>query len=92
MDGKPTRRLGGRVYQFLATIFKIAMISLIVGAGLSFIDVDAADILGLVNLTPMDLWVYVNLAIDWAMPNMILGAFIVVPVWLVIYLFKPPRA
>ncbi|POF34596.1 hypothetical protein CLV41_1011052 [Roseibium marinum] len=78
------------MYQFLSTIIKIAVISLLVGAGLSLIDISAEDILGFVGLSPMALWIYLNLFIDWAIPNMILGAFIVVPVWLLIYLFRPP--
>ncbi|KZM51654.1 DUF6460 domain-containing protein [Labrenzia sp. OB1] len=78
------------MYQFLSTVIKIAVFSLLVGAGLSLIDISADDILGYVGLSPMALWVYLNLFIDWAIPNMILGAFIVVPVWLIIYLFRPP--
>jgi hypothetical protein len=79
------------LYQFLSTLFKIAVISLLVGAGLSFVNISAEDILGSVGLSPMELWVYLHLFIDWAIPNIVLGAFIVVPVWLVIYLFRPPR-
>lgn len=78
------------MYQFLSTIFKIAAISLFVGAGLSFFNVSAEDILGSVGLSPVQLWIYLLEFWDWAVPNMILGAFIVVPVWLVIYLFRPP--
>jgi hypothetical protein len=29
--------------------------------------------------------------VAWAMPNLTLGALIIVPVWLVVYLFRPPR-
>jgi len=79
------------LYQFLSTLFKIAVISLLVGAGLSFVNVSAEDILGAAGLSPMQLWIYLHLFVDWAIPNMVLGAFIVVPVWLVIYLFRPPR-
>ncbi|WP_235867058.1 DUF6460 domain-containing protein [Roseibium marinum] len=85
-----SRKIPQPVYQFLSTIIKIAVISLLVGAGLSLIDISAEDILGFVGLSPMALWIYLNLFIDWAIPNMILGAFIVVPVWLLIYLFRPP--
>jgi len=80
------------LYQFLSTLFKIAVISLLVGAGLSFINITAEDVLGFVGLSPIQLWIYMLEFRDWAIPNMILGAFIVVPVWLVIYLFRPPRA
>jgi uncharacterized protein DUF6460 len=78
------------VYQFLSTLFKIAVISLLVGAALSFINVSAEDILGSVGLSPVQLWIYLLDFWDWAVPNMILGAFIVVPIWVVIYLLRPP--
>jgi Family of unknown function (DUF6460) len=28
--------------------------------------------------------------IDWALPNVMLGALVIVPVWFLIYLFRPP--
>ena len=27
----------------------------------------------------------------WALPNIVLGSMVIVPVWLVVYLFRPPR-
>jgi hypothetical protein len=80
------------VFPFLSTFFKIAVISLLVGAGLSFVNITAQDILGSVGMSPLELWIYMLEFRDWAIPNMILGAFIVVPIWLVIYLIRPPRA
>ncbi|MBN8179456.1 hypothetical protein GFK91_12015 [Roseibium aggregatum] len=70
----------------------MAVISLLVGAGLSFVNITAQDILGSVGMSPLELWIYLLEFRDWAIPNMILGAFIVVPIWLVIYLIRPPRA
>jgi hypothetical protein len=26
----------------------------------------------------------------WALPNLLLGALVIVPVWFVLYLFRPP--
>lgn len=80
------------MFPFLSTLFKIAVISLLVGAGLSFVNITAQDILGSVGMSPLELWIYLLEFRDWAIPNMILGAFIVVPIWLVIYLIRPPRA
>ncbi len=79
------------MYQFLSTIFKIALTSLIVGVVLSAIDITAADLLEKVGLTPESLWDYLQKGIAWAVPNVILGSLIVIPVWIVIYLFRPPR-
>ncbi len=28
----------------------------------------------------------------WALPNLLLGSLIIVPVWFLIYLFRPPGA
>jgi hypothetical protein len=28
--------------------------------------------------------------LDWALPNLLLGSLIIVPVWFVIYLLRPP--
>ena len=28
--------------------------------------------------------------IAWALPNLLLGALVIVPVWFVLYLFRPP--
>ncbi|GAA0779274.1 hypothetical protein E1180_18980 [Roseibium denhamense] len=80
------------MHPFFWTLFKIAAFSLLVGAGLSFINVSAEDVLGSIGLSPLELWIYLLEFWDWAVPNMILGSFIVVPVWIVIYLFNPPRA
>ncbi|GAB2185797.1 DUF6460 domain-containing protein [Roseibium sp. LAB1] len=80
------------MFPFLSTFFKIAVISLLVGAGLSFVNITAQDILGSVGMSPLELWIYLLEFRDWAIPNMILGAFIVVPIWLLIYLVRPPRA
>jgi len=80
------------VFQFLSTIFKIAVASLILGAGLSLFDITAADLLSKVGMTPESVWEQASRAIEWAIPNIILGSLIVVPVWIIIYLFKPPRA
>lgn len=90
---RPRKRKKPRsVFDFLITVLKIAIISLIVGAGLSFVNITGADILGVVGLSPVEVWLYVLEFWDWAVPNMILGAFIVVPAWLLIFLFTPPRA
>lgn len=88
----PHRKKPTAVYPFLSTLFKIAVFSLLVGAGLSFVNIGAEEVLGTVGLSPLQLWIYMIEFRDWAVPNMILGAFIVVPVWLLIYLFQPPRS
>ncbi len=76
--------------QFLLTLLKISGFSLLVGIALSVFGISAADLLESIGLTPLDVWIYILNAIDWAVPTMLLGALIVVPIWIVIFLLRPP--
>jgi hypothetical protein len=77
--------------RILSTVFKIGLASLITGAVLAEFDISAADLLAGAGLTPEELAAHAISAWQWALPNIILGSMIVLPVWLVIYLFRPPR-
>nr|WP_156714679.1 DUF6460 domain-containing protein [Nitratireductor arenosus] len=75
----------------LSGLFKIALVSLITGAGLSAFDITAADILTDLGLTPESVLALIERGVAWAIPNIVLGSMVIVPVWLVIYLLRPPR-
>ncbi|WP_421853895.1 DUF6460 domain-containing protein [Oricola sp.] len=67
------------------------MASLICGAALSFVDISAADLLAKAGLTPQRVVELVQEAFAWALPNMLLGSMIIVPLWCVAYMLRPPR-
>ena len=79
------------MFQFLAIIVKISVASVLVGAGLSAFDITAAELLAQAGLTPERMTELLRSAIAWALPNMILGSIIIVPLWCVGYLLRPPR-
>ena len=79
------------VRKLLIGIFKIALASLFTGIGLSFFGITAQSILAMIDMTPESLWLKATALASWALPNIALGAIIVVPVWLVTYVFLPPR-
>lgn len=79
------------MFQFLAIIVKISIASVLLGAGLSAFDVTAADLLAQAGLTPERVGEMIQEAIAWALPNMMLGSIIIVPLWCVGYLIRPPR-
>ena len=70
---------------------KIIFVSLITGAGLSALDVTAADILMEIGMTPENVLELLERGVSWAVPNIVLGSMVIVPVWLVIFLLRPPR-
>lgn len=77
--------------RFISTVLKIGIASLLVGAVLAKMNLSAEQILLEVGLTPERVYEIVQMAFRWAIPNIVLGSIVVVPVWLVIYLFRPPR-
>jgi hypothetical protein len=76
---------------FVRTLVKLVVASLILGSGLAYFGVTADKVLREVGLTPEQAMDLVRRGLDWAMPNITLGAIVIVPVWLVMYLFRPPR-
>ena len=54
-------------------------------------NISAEQLLVQAGLTPERVYELAQSAVRWAVPNIVLGSIIVVPVWLVIYLFRPPR-
>ncbi len=85
-------RAGENVFRLLSGLFKIALVSLITGAGLSAFDITAADILADLGLTPESVLALIERGVAWAIPNIVLGSMVIVPIWLVIYLLRPPRS
>ncbi len=75
----------------LSTLIKIAIASLITGVALTKLDLSAEQILLEMGLTPEKVMEQLEVGFRWALPNVILGSMVIVPVWLVVYLFRPPR-
>lgn len=77
--------------RFATTGLKIIIASLLVGFVLSALNITAEQVLMDVGVTPEKILVWVQKGINWALPNILLGSIIIVPVWIVVYLFRPPR-
>lgn len=75
----------------VAVLFKILLASLLAGVALTFLDVTIETLLGLVGLTPESVMEFGRRVVAWAGPTMLLGAAVIVPVWLLTRLFLPPR-
>jgi hypothetical protein len=86
-----SRPEGGHVLRLLSAVVKIAVVSLITGTALSALDITAADVLSELGLTPENVLALLERGVSWAIPNIVLGSMVIVPIWLVIYLLRPPR-
>ena len=76
--------------RLLSTVVKVAVASLIVGTILDHFGLTAGVLLREIGLTPERLAELARHALAWALPNVLLGALIIVPIWFVVYLFRPP--
>jgi len=78
--------------RFATTGLKIIIASLLVGFVLSAMNITAEQVLNDVGVTPEKILQWVQNGMNWALPNIMLGSIIIVPVWIVVYLFRPPRS
>jgi hypothetical protein len=76
--------------RFILSLIKIAIASLIVGTILSQFGITAEKLMSEVGLTPERLAELTRQTWDWALPNVMLGAIFILPVWFVVFLFSPP--
>lgn len=79
------------MFKILSTTVKIAVASLATGIVLQKLNLSAEEILIELGLTPESVLGAINSGVTWAVPNVILGSMVILPVWLVVYLFRPPR-
>jgi Domain of unknown function (DUF6460) len=76
------------------TLLKVLIASLIVGTVLAHFGISTGDLIRTAGLSPERVEDQVaqmaRNSLSWALPNLLLGALIIVPVWFVIFLFRPP--
>ncbi|MGY6706713.1 MAG: DUF6460 domain-containing protein [Rhizobiaceae bacterium] len=79
------------MFRLLSGIFKIVVVSLLTGVALSALDVSAGDILEGFGLTTDGAFELARKGMEWALPNVVLGSLIILPLWFVVFLLRPPR-
>ncbi len=77
------------MYRFVTGLIKIALASLLAGSLMAFIGISTDSILALLGLTAEEFWSGLKAAGAWASPRILLGAVVVLPVWLLTYLLMP---
>jgi hypothetical protein len=78
--------------KLLSTFAKIAIASILTGVVLAKLNLSAEQILLELGMTPENVIQWMEKGMTWAVPHLILGSMVIVPVWLVVYLFRPPRS
>jgi hypothetical protein len=72
------------------TTVKVLIASLIVGTILGHFGIKTDELIKTAGLSPERIEDLARQGLAWALPNLLLGSLIIVPIWFVLYLFRPP--
>lgn len=72
----------------LSTIIKLAILSLIVGLLLAFFGIEPLDIFNKFGETAVAIFNKSVSFLEWAVKYIIIGAMVVLPIWLILFLFR----
>lgn len=79
------------LYATLRTIAKVTVASLVVGTVLAHFGISAEQLMQAAGLSTDRVEAYARQGFAWAWPNLLLGAMVIVPIWFIVFLFRPPR-
>jgi hypothetical protein len=78
------------MHAFLWTVVKVLIASLVAGVILNYLGITPDELMRHVGLTRERVEELAQQGLAWALPNVALGALVIVPVWFLFYLFRPP--
>jgi hypothetical protein len=76
--------------RLIRTLVKVVVASLIVGTILAHFGISADELMKAAGLSSERVTELARAGLAWALPNLLLGSLVIVPIWFVLYLFRPP--
>ena len=73
------------------TLLKLVILSLIVGIVLSVFNIDPEKLLGSIGGTVESIFNVLVDALEWAVPFVLIGAVVVIPIWLILAALRMAR-
>jgi acetyl-CoA acetyltransferase len=70
---------------------KVAVASLVAGTILAHFGITVEQLMREYGVSADRLEDYARRGFAWAWPNVLLGSLVIVPIWFLVYLFRPPR-
>jgi hypothetical protein len=78
------------LHPILQTLVKVVVASLVLGAILAHFGITTDQLMHKTGLSVDRLEDYARKGFAWAWPHLLLGSLVIVPIWFLIYLFRPP--
>jgi hypothetical protein len=93
-DESPRWRAAGdearMFHPLIRSLVKVAVASLIVGTILAHFGITPEKLIKEFGLSYERIEELARRGLSWAGPNLLLGAMVILPVWFLFYLFRPP--
>lgn len=74
-----------------STLLRLFILSLIIGLVLSVFDIRPESLLGAVGGTVESIFNVIADAVEWAVPFVLIGAVVVIPIWLILSAIRIAR-
>ncbi len=78
------------LHPLFRTLVKVAVASLMVGTILAHFGITADQLMHEFGLSTDRIADYARQGFAWAWPNVLLGSIVIIPIWFVVFLFRPP--
>jgi hypothetical protein len=92
IDGPRSGDEARMIHGVSRTLVRITVASLLVGTIMTHFGITPEQVVRESGLSQERLVELARNGLAWALPNLLLGALVIVPVWFLIYLFRPTRA
>jgi hypothetical protein len=78
------------LHPLMRTLVKVVVASLVVGTVMAHFGITVDKVMRETGMSPERIQAYAKQGFDWAWPNVLLGSLVIVPIWFVVFLFRPP--
>lgn len=75
----------------VSVLWRLAAVSAVIAVVLHLLGTDANAVLAEFGATPAEIGTLIARGWELALPNLILGAVVMVPLWLILFMMRPPR-
>lgn len=79
------------LFDLVSILWRLAVVSAAIAVILHFLGTDATEVLSQINATPADIGALIARGWSLALPNLMLGIVVIIPLWLIIFMMRPPR-
>jgi hypothetical protein len=86
----PAARCSADLSHLTRTLIKVLLASLIVETVLAHFGISTSQLIQSAGLSPERIEDLARDGISWALPNLLLGSLVIIPIWFVIFLLRPP--